>query len=179
MRIRVDDSFDMREYGFDDVRRPGPGDGVAEREVPKPQERRPRRPQNAETEESAGDESEDAAKKKHYPHQKAPKNMSTDQFFEKLRENGGATPIGRGEHRRRKGRGGRPEGAEDAFEETAQAEPADAVEATAQAEPADAIEATAQTEPADTVEAPAPTQETGPVVPERETASADGEQTKD
>ena len=110
VRIRVDDSFDVREYAIDDVRRPGPGDGVAEREIPKPQDRRPRRPQNAEAQETPEEEGEDANKKKRYPHQKAPKNLSTDQFFEKLKENGGATPVGKGEHRRRKGRGPKAEG---------------------------------------------------------------------
>ena len=53
-------------------------------------------------------ENPDEPKKKRYPHQKAPKNLSTDQFLEKLKETGGATPVPAREHRRRRGRGGRP-----------------------------------------------------------------------
>ena len=101
VRIRVDDSFDVREYDIDDVRRPGPGDGTAERELPKPQERRPKRQPQEAQEAADADEAEGEGKKKRYPHQKAPKNLSTDQFLEKLKESGGATPV-KGEHRRRK-----------------------------------------------------------------------------
>ena len=126
VRIRVDDdSFDVREYSIDDVRRPGPGDDAAVRESPKPQERRPRkgRPAEAasEAQEAEAPEEEDARRKR-YPHQKAPKNMSTDQFLEKLKENGGATTVAAREHRRR--RGGRGKG-EDAGESPATAESAE------------------------------------------------------
>ena len=126
VRIRVDDdSFDVREYSIDDVRRPGPGDDAAVRESPKPQERRPRkgRPAEAapEAQEAEAPEEEDARRKR-YPHQKAPKNMSTDQFLEKLKENGGATTVATREHRRR--RGGRGKG-EDAGESPATAESAE------------------------------------------------------
>ena len=114
VRIRQeDDTFDVREYAIDDVRRPGPGDAAAVRENLRQQDRRPRRPAPAEAEEAPEGEAEaeDALKKKRYPHQKAPKNLSTDQFFEKLRENGGVTPVqGRGEPRRRRGNRGRGEG---------------------------------------------------------------------
>ena len=103
VRIRQeDDSFDIKEYPIDDVRRPGPGDAAAVRE-PRP-ERRPRRAPEApaEPQETAEDEEEDN-KRRRYPHQKAPKNLSTDQFFEKLQENGGVTPVNATrEHRRRR-----------------------------------------------------------------------------
>ena len=117
VRIRLDDdTFDVREYAIDDVRRPGPGDAAAARE-PRP-DRRPRRaaPVEPSAQEEAADEAEDAPKKKRYPHQKAPKNLSTDQFFEKLRESGGMTPAqgGRPDHRRKRGPKGRGEGQSDA-----------------------------------------------------------------
>ena len=108
VRIRVDDdTFDVREYPIDDVRRPGPEDGAAVREAPKAQDKRPRKapqqPEEALEEENADEEN---GKRKRYPHQKAPKNLSTDQFLEKLSENGGATPVAASkEHRRRRGRG--------------------------------------------------------------------------
>ena len=123
VRIRVDDdSFDVREYAIDDVRRPGPEDAAAIREQPRP-DRHPRRgrpqPEPAQAE---GEESAEEPKKKHYPHQKAPKNLSTDQFLEKLKESGGATPVPAREardvreHKRRRGRGKGPEGEREAAE---------------------------------------------------------------
>lgn len=82
VRIRTaEDEFDVREYPIDDVRRPGPGDSAAVREAPKPQEKRGRKPEPEQPEENA-----EEPKKKRYPHQKAPKNMSTDQFLEKMKE---------------------------------------------------------------------------------------------
>ena len=111
VRIRVDDdTFDVREYAIDDVRRPGPDDAAAIREQPKQDRRRRGRPQPAPAPEEAdaSEESAEEPKKKRYPHQKAPKNLSTDQFLEKLKETGGATPVPAREHRRRRGRGGRP-----------------------------------------------------------------------
>ena len=111
VRIRVDDdTFDVREYAIDDVRRPGPDDAAAIREQPKQDRRRRGRPQPAPAPEEAaeGEENAEEPKKKRYPHQKAPKNLSTDQFLEKLKETGGATPVPAREHRRRRGRGGRP-----------------------------------------------------------------------
>ncbi|MBQ9952180.1 MAG: stage 0 sporulation protein [Clostridia bacterium] len=84
VRIRTaEDTFDIREYAIDDVRRPGPGDSAAVREQPKTQEKRPRK--GAEPEQPE-DENAEENKKKRYPHQKAPKNMSTDQFLEKMKE---------------------------------------------------------------------------------------------
>ena len=77
VRIKADDSFDVREYPISEVRKPGPDDSAAVREAPKP---RPRRP---EPEPEAAEEEQ--PKRKKYPHQKAPKNLSTDQFLEKLK----------------------------------------------------------------------------------------------
>lgn len=112
VRIRVDDdSFDVREYAIDDVRRPGPDDAAAIREQPK-QDRRPRRgrPQ-AEAAPEEGETTEEETKKKRYPHQKAPKNLSTDQFLEKMKEDGApAQDAPAREHRRRRGRGGKAAG---------------------------------------------------------------------
>ena len=107
VRICVDgDSFDVREYAIEDVRRPGPDDAAAIRE-PKP-ERRPRRgaPQ---PQEETPEEDEDARRKR-YPRPKAPKNLSTDQFLEKLHsaerpaEEAQERPAGK-EHGRRRRRG--------------------------------------------------------------------------
>ena len=124
VRIRTaDDSFDVREYPIDDVRRPGPGDSAAVREQPKPQEKRP--PRRAEPEPES---TEEEPKKKRYPHQKAPKNLSTDQFLEKMKEDAerfedaaaaesSETPENRERKRRRRGGKGRHrsgEGAENA-----------------------------------------------------------------
>ena len=113
VRIRVDDdSFDVREYDIDEVRRPGPEDAAAIREMPRP-ERHPRRsrpqPEPA-PQEAEGEESAEENKRKRYPHQKAPKNMSTDQFLEKLSQSGGTMPVAAKEHRRRRGRGPKPAG---------------------------------------------------------------------
>ncbi len=83
VRIRTaDDAFDVREYSVDEVRRPGADDPAAIREQRKPQERRGAQKGTAQPEEEA----EEEPKKKRYPHQKAPKNLSTDQFLEKMRE---------------------------------------------------------------------------------------------
>jgi len=123
VRIRVDDdNFELREYSMDDVRKPGPDDKPAAREVPKPQEKRQpakKTPIPAETEAEAAAEEEEP-KKKRYPHQKAPKNLSTDQFLEQLKEKEAtmgetaddkeaADENGKGEggHKRSRRRGGR------------------------------------------------------------------------
>ncbi len=83
VRIRTaEDTFDVREYAIDDVRRPGPGDSAAVREQPKPVEKRPRKGEP----EPQAEENAEEPKKKRYPHQKAPKNLSTDQFLEKMKE---------------------------------------------------------------------------------------------
>ena len=113
VRIRTaDDTFDVREYSIDEVRRPGPGDSAAIRETPKPQEKRPRKP--APEAEQPAEEDAENAKKKRYPHQKAPKNLSTDQFLEKMRESESAesapeekaAPAEKEPHKRRR-RGGK------------------------------------------------------------------------
>ena len=77
VRIKIDDDFDVREYAIDEVRKPGPDDSAAVREAPKPKQRRP--------EPEAEPPAEEQGKRKKYPHQKAPKNLSTDQFLEKLK----------------------------------------------------------------------------------------------
>ena len=77
VRIKIDDDFDVREYAIDEVRKPGPDDSAAVREAPKPKQRRP--------EPEAEPPAEERGKRKKYPHQKAPKNLSTDQFLEKLK----------------------------------------------------------------------------------------------
>ena len=109
VRIRTaDDTFDVREYSIDEVRRPGADDPAAIREQRKPQERRGAGKAAAQPEEEA----EETSKRRRYPHQKkAPKNLSTDQFLEKLREDGrtaeAALPTAEKEphKRRRRGKG--------------------------------------------------------------------------
>ena len=108
VRVRVkvdDDSFDVREYAIDDVRRPGPGESAAAREIPR--DKRPRRPRPAQepAPQEDAEENTESARRRQYPHQKAPKNLSTEQFLEKLKESGGTAPAGAKEHRRRRGRG--------------------------------------------------------------------------
>jgi len=115
-----DDSFDVREYPIDDVRRPGPDDAAAIREQRLDKPSRRGRPQSEPAANADGeDDAPEEGRKKRYPHQKAPKNLSTDQFLEKLKEDGGAVPAAQKEHKRRRGRGGkgseeRPEGATEA-----------------------------------------------------------------
>ena len=90
VRIRTaEDTFDLREYPIDDVRKPGPGDAAAVREAPKPKPQRPKKGAEPEPEMPA---EEEKPKRKVYPHQKAPKNLSTDQFLEKLRESATVVP---------------------------------------------------------------------------------------
>ena len=90
VRIRTaEDTFDLREYPIDDVRKPGPGDAAAVREAPKPKPQRPKKGAEPEPETPA---EEEKPKRKVYPHQKAPKNLSTDQFLEKLRESATVVP---------------------------------------------------------------------------------------
>jgi len=86
VRIKTaDDSFDVREYNIADVRRPGPDDSAAVREAPRPHlNRGDRRPEEPKGEAAP----EDDAKRRRYPHQKAPKNLSTEQFFEKMHTDG-------------------------------------------------------------------------------------------
>ena len=110
VRIRTgeDDSFEIREYSMDDVLKP------AVREAPKPQEKRPQGKKiPIPTEEEAAEaENAEENKKKRYPHQKAPKNLSTDQFLEKMHvsseESGEKAENGEAkEHKRSRRRGGR------------------------------------------------------------------------
>ena len=104
VRIKIDDDFDVREYAIADVRRPGPEDSAAVRESPKPRARRPEPEPEAPAEEQS--------KRKKYPHQKAPKNLSTDQFLEKLKDTKGGKKKGdkpkkeRPPRERRRGKGG-------------------------------------------------------------------------
>ena len=82
VRIRTaDDTFDLREYTISEVRRPGPEDSAAVREIPKA--RPPKRGARPAAEENSEAEA-DKPQRKRYPHQKAPKNLSTDQFLEKM-----------------------------------------------------------------------------------------------
>lgn len=130
VRIRVsdDDTFEVREYSMDDVRRPGPDDQPAAREAPKPQDRRPVQKksqiQAEEEAELAALEEEEEPKKKRYPHQKAPKNLSTDQFLERMKDDTEETeeqtedlqPKEK-EHRRSRRRGGRGRHGEQAHDD--------------------------------------------------------------
>jgi hypothetical protein len=76
----ADDTFDNREYSVEDVRRMGPEDAAAVREMARP-DRRPRR-----APEPAPELPPQEEKRKKIPHQKASKHLSTDQFLEKLSE---------------------------------------------------------------------------------------------
>ena len=123
VRIRVgeDDSFEVREYSMDDVRRLGPEDQPAVRENRnQPDRRQNRKAAEAEAAERSEDqETEEEPKRKRYPHQKAPKNLSTDQFLEKLKDARGedgdsAAPKEHKRPRRRNGRGHRGENAQGA-----------------------------------------------------------------
>ena len=115
VRVRIctgdDDSFDVREYSMDDVRRPGPEDAPALRETPKPQEKRPQPKKAQEAAETT--EEQEEPKKKRIPHQKAPKNLSTDQYIERMQESANADDAQgeekkeHREHHRSRRRGGR------------------------------------------------------------------------
>ena len=141
VRIRVgeDDSFEVREYSMDDVRKLGLGDQPAVREAPKAQEKRPnvkKTPISQQTQEEQTEPEGEEPKRRRYPHQKAPKNLSTDQFLEKLRSDGerregedddrgneGEKEAVREHRRRRRGGRGRHK---DADGQTAQGAPAQA-----------------------------------------------------
>ena len=143
VRIKIDDDFDVREYAIADVRRPGPEDSAAVRESPKPRARRPEPEPEAPAEEQS--------KRKKYPHQKAPKNLSTDQFLEKLKDTEGGKKKGdkpkkeRPPRERRRGKGGA----------NAEAQPAQSPAQTATEVPAPASAPAAPS----AVEAPAPAEE--------------------
>ena len=83
VKVRIhteDDTFDLREYGIDDVRRMGPDDAAAVREAPRA-DRRPPKPAEAEPAEEQGEEQ---SKRRRIPHQKVVKHLSTDQFLENM-----------------------------------------------------------------------------------------------
>ena len=83
VKVRIhnaDDTFDLKEYSVDDVRRMGPDDIAAVRESTVKVEKKPRKSEPQPEAEQPAEE----PKKRRYPHQKAVKNMSTDQFLEKL-----------------------------------------------------------------------------------------------
>ena len=122
VKVRIclgdDDSFEVREYSMDDVRKPGPGDAPATREN-KSQEKRPSVKKTPIPQQAEEIPEEEEPKRKRYPHQKAPKNLSTDQFLEKMKEYDDEEPAAeakpegakhehhRGEHR--KAENARPE----------------------------------------------------------------------
>ena len=143
VRIKIDEDFDVREYAIADVRRPGPEDSAAVRESPKPRARRPEPEPEAPAEEQS--------KRKKYPHQKAPKNLSTDQFLEKLKDTEGGKKKGdkpkkeRPPRERRRGKGGA----------NAEAQPAQSPAPAAAEAPAPASTPAAPV----AVEAPAPAEE--------------------
>ena len=88
VKVRIctgeDDSFEVREYSMDDVRKPGPGDAPAQREAPRNQEKRAPVKKTPIPQQAEETPEEEEPKRKRYPHQKAPKNLSTDQFLEKM-----------------------------------------------------------------------------------------------
>ena len=143
VRIKIDDDFDVREYAIADVRRPGPEDSAAVRESPKPRARRPEPEPEAPAEEQS--------KRKKYPHQKAPKNLSTDQFLEKLKDTEGGRKKGdkpkkeRPPRERRRGKGGA----------NAEAQPAQSSAPAA----AEALPPASEPAASAAVEAPAPAEE--------------------
>ena len=80
VKLRLsDDSFDVREYPIDDVKR------VEGKAFSRPE---PKKPESAPQKEKAKEAAEEPPKaaRKRYPRQKAPKNLSTDQFIERERE---------------------------------------------------------------------------------------------
>ena len=80
VKLRLsDDTFDVREYPIDDVKR------VEGKAFSRPE---PKKPESAPQKEKAKETAEEPPKaaRKRYPRQKAPKNLSTDQFIERERE---------------------------------------------------------------------------------------------
>ncbi len=80
VKLRLsDDTFDVREYPIDDVKR------VEGKAFSRPE---PRKLESAPQKEKAKETAEEPPKaaRKRYPRQKAPKNLSTDQFIERERE---------------------------------------------------------------------------------------------
>jgi len=92
VKVRIhtaDDTFDLKEYHVDDVRRMGPDDIAAVRESAAKFEKKPRKSEPQPVEEQPAEE----PKKRRYPHQKAVKNLSTDQFLEKLNADTENEPV--------------------------------------------------------------------------------------
>ena len=82
VKVRIhtaDDTFDLREYHVDDVRRMGPEDVAAVRESAVKAEKKPRKSEPAPEQQPA-----EEPRKRRYPHQKVVKNLSTDQFLERM-----------------------------------------------------------------------------------------------
>ena len=80
VKLRLsDDTFDVREYPIDDVKR------VEGKAFSRPE---PKKPESAPQKEKAKEAAEEPPKaaRKRYPRQKAPKNLSPDQFIERERE---------------------------------------------------------------------------------------------
>ena len=87
VKVRIhtdDDTFDLKEYGIEEVRRMGPDDVAAVRETPRPERKPSRSPEPAAEEQPA----EEQPKRRRYPHQKAVKHLSTDQFLKNLNSEG-------------------------------------------------------------------------------------------
>ena len=88
VKLRLsDDTFDVREYPIDDVKR------VEGKAFSRPEPKKPESTPQKEKAKEAAEEPPKAARKR-YPRQKAPKNLSTDQFIEREcernRQNAGA-----------------------------------------------------------------------------------------
>ena len=85
VKVRIhteDDTFDLREYGIDDVRRMGPDDVAAVRETARPERKAPKpAPEPENTEEQ---NAEEQPKRRRIPHQKVVKHLSTDQFLKNM-----------------------------------------------------------------------------------------------
>ena len=80
VKLRLsDDTFDVREYPIDDVKR------VEGKAFSRPE---PKKPESTPQKEKAKEVAEEPPKaaRKRYPRQKAPKNLSMDQFIERERE---------------------------------------------------------------------------------------------
>ncbi|MBQ4089993.1 MAG: stage 0 sporulation family protein [Clostridia bacterium] len=91
VKVRIhtaDDTFDLKEYHVDDVRRMGPDDIAAVRESAAKAEKKPRKP-----EPQPEQPQEEQPKKRKYPHQKAVKNLSTDQFLERMNADAETEPV--------------------------------------------------------------------------------------
>lgn len=74
VRVRTDDSFEVREYGVEDVRKLAPDERPTENELPPKVVEKPQPVEKKEEEEEP--------KRKRYPRPKAVKTMNTDQYME-------------------------------------------------------------------------------------------------